>query len=142
MPLHFPAAFPEVFARDRPGFDCLLGNPPWEQVVVAKHVWWGIHIPGIRGKPIKEMNDAIARFRPTRTDLETDFERELAHTESMRSVLRRTFPRVGFGLHRSLQGVRVAQLAPGPTINGACRSCPAPWGIAGEGVGTMAQGDR
>ena len=25
--LHFPAAFPEVFLRDRPGFDCLLGNP-------------------------------------------------------------------------------------------------------------------
>ena len=97
MPLHFPAAFPEVFARDRPGFDCLLGNPPWEQVVVAEHVWWGIHIPGIRGKPIKEMNDAIARFRPTRTDLEADFERELAHTESMRSVLRRTFPALGSG---------------------------------------------
>ncbi len=39
MPLHFPAAFPEVFTRDRPGFDCLLGNPPWEQVVVQEHVW-------------------------------------------------------------------------------------------------------
>ena len=53
MPLHFPAAFPEVFLRKRPGFDCLLGNPPWESVVVAEHVWWGIHLPGIRSQPIK-----------------------------------------------------------------------------------------
>ena len=61
MPLHFPAAFPEVFTRDRPGFDCLLGNPPWEQVVVQEHVWWGLHLPGIRSMPIKQMND---RHRP------------------------------------------------------------------------------
>ena len=29
--LHFPIMFPEVFIRDRPGFDCILGNPPWEE---------------------------------------------------------------------------------------------------------------
>ncbi len=39
QPVHFPAAFPEVFLRNSPGFDCLLGNPPWEQVVVQEHVW-------------------------------------------------------------------------------------------------------
>ena len=48
QPVHFPAAFPEVFLRDNPGFDCLLGNPPWEQVVVATHQWWGRYLPGIR----------------------------------------------------------------------------------------------
>ena len=97
MPLHFPAAFPEVFLRDRPGFDCLLGNPPWESVVVAEHVWWGIHLPGIRGQPIKAMNDAVARFRVTRPDLEALFEQELENAESMRAVLRKTFPALGSG---------------------------------------------
>ena len=29
--LHFPIAFPEVFLRDRPGFDVILGNPPWQE---------------------------------------------------------------------------------------------------------------
>ena len=29
--LHFPVAFPEVFLRERPGFDVILGNPPWEK---------------------------------------------------------------------------------------------------------------
>ena len=28
--LHFPVAFPEVFLRSRPGFDVILGNPPWK----------------------------------------------------------------------------------------------------------------
>ena len=35
-PVHFPAAFPEVFLRQRPGFDCVLGNPPWEKAKVEK----------------------------------------------------------------------------------------------------------
>ena len=58
-PVHFPAVFPEVFLRDRPGFDCCLGNPPWEQVVVQEHVWWGMHIPRIRGQPVAKMNAEI-----------------------------------------------------------------------------------
>ena len=97
MPLHFPAAFPEVFLRDRPGFDCLLGNPPWEQVVVAEHVWWGIHLPGIRSQPVKVMNDAISKFRVSRPDLEAAFEQALADADSMRAVLRNTFPALGSG---------------------------------------------
>ena len=97
VPLHFPTAFPEVFVRDRPGFDCLLGNPPWESVVVAEHVWWGIHLPGIRSQPIKEMNDAIAQFRATRPDLEAAFEQALDDADSMRAVLRKTFPALGSG---------------------------------------------
>ena len=43
-PVHYPTAWPEVFSRtERSGFDCLLGNPPWEKVVVDREVWWGMH---------------------------------------------------------------------------------------------------
>lgn len=35
--LHFPVAFPEVFLRDRSGFDVILGNPPWDKVKVEEH---------------------------------------------------------------------------------------------------------
>ena len=28
-PIHWPLEFPEVFARDRPGFDAVIGNPPF-----------------------------------------------------------------------------------------------------------------
>lgn len=29
-PIHWPLAFPAVFARERPGFDAILGNPPFQ----------------------------------------------------------------------------------------------------------------
>ena len=34
--LHWPLAFPDVFARERPGFDAVVGNPPWEEVTVEE----------------------------------------------------------------------------------------------------------
>ena len=97
QPVHFPAAFPEVFLRDNPGFDCLLGNPPWEQVVVATHQWWGRYLPGIRGLPIRQMNDEIERLRIERPDLESSFEEALDVAEEMRLVLRKAFPALGAG---------------------------------------------
>ena len=96
-PLHFPARFPEVFLRDRPGFDCLLGNPPWEQVVVQEHVWWGLYLPGIRSMAIKQMNNAIARYRRSRPDLEAAYEEALENAEATRDVLRNAFPDLGAG---------------------------------------------
>ena len=48
-PFHFPIAFPEVFLRDRAGFDVILGNPPWEKTQVEEHAFWGRYQPGLRG---------------------------------------------------------------------------------------------
>ncbi len=62
-PLHFPVAFPEVFLRERPGFDCILGNPPWEKVHVEAHAFWGLRFPGLRGLPVARMNAEIKRLQ-------------------------------------------------------------------------------
>lgn len=32
QPAHMPYLFPEVFLRERPGFDALVGNPPWDKI--------------------------------------------------------------------------------------------------------------
>ena len=29
---HWELEFPQVFAGENPGFDCVLGNPPWERI--------------------------------------------------------------------------------------------------------------
>ena len=97
QPVHFPTAFPEVVLRENPGFDCLLGNPPWEQVVVQEHVWWGLHLPRVRSLPIQKMNAAITEFRCQRPDLDARFEEDLADAEQMRTVLRNAFPHLGAG---------------------------------------------
>ena len=31
LPFHFPVRFPEIFLRERAGFDVVLGNPPWNE---------------------------------------------------------------------------------------------------------------
>ena len=97
QPVHFPAAFPEVFLRDNPGFDCLIGNPPWEQVVVQEHVWWGMHLPGIRALPVNKMNAEIKKFRNLRPDLEAEFQAELKRAEQLRTLLRSRFSKMGSG---------------------------------------------
>lgn len=47
--LHWPVAFPEVFAGDRPGFDVVVGNPPWEEVTLEELAFYALYAPGIRG---------------------------------------------------------------------------------------------
>lgn len=96
--MHFPATFSEVFLRDRPGFDCLLGNPPWEEVVADEMTWWGVHLPGIRGLAIRQMNTAITDFRQQRPDLEEEFQQALEQAARMRSVLRAVFSKLGKGV--------------------------------------------
>ena len=96
-PLHFPAAFPEVFLRDRPGFDCLIGNPPWEKVVVADKVWWGQYLPGIRSLAIQDMKAQIADLRRNRPDLDKEYEEADTDAASLRGLLRTTFPHMGSG---------------------------------------------
>ncbi len=42
---HWGLAFPEVFAQD--GFDCVLGNPPWEHTELKEKEWFALRSPEI-----------------------------------------------------------------------------------------------
>jgi hypothetical protein len=64
--LHFPVAFPEVFLRDRPGFDCLLGNPPWDKVLFEPQQFWVTRVPGLNALSDAERNRAIEALRAER----------------------------------------------------------------------------
>ena len=95
-PVHYPTAWPEVFSRtERSGFDCLLGNPPWEKVVVDREVWWGMHLPGVRSLPVARRRARIDALEAERPDLADEFERERA--EALKHILRATFPNLGSG---------------------------------------------
>ena len=90
-PVHFPSAFPEVFLRERPGFDCMLGNPPWEKAKVEKQQWWGRHLPGIRALSVGKMNAAINAVRASRPDLDAAYEQDIVDARVMAALIRRTF---------------------------------------------------
>ena len=90
-PLHFPSAFPEVFHQGQPGFNCVLGNPPWEKLKVEKPVWWGVHEPGIRALPVKQMNTRIETLRRKFPELNNLYEIEISEKKAMSSLIRRIF---------------------------------------------------
>ncbi len=97
-PVHYPTVWPEVFARaGRSGFDCLLGNPPWEKVVVDREVWWGMHLPGVRSLPVAKRRARIDALEIQRPDLAEEFEAERERAEVLKLALRATFPKLGSG---------------------------------------------
>lgn len=48
---HWKLAFPEVFAQG--GFDCVLGNPPWEKINLSVEEFFAIRAPAIMNAPTK-----------------------------------------------------------------------------------------
>jgi hypothetical protein len=95
-PAHMPFLFPEVFLRDRPGFDVLLGNPPWEELVYEEIKYWTLRNPGLRGKPIAEQLKVVKKLRAAHPDLRAEMEAEMEATNRYREVLM-SGPYLGMG---------------------------------------------
>ncbi|ACY19392.1 hypothetical protein Gbro_0033 [Gordonia bronchialis DSM 43247] len=87
-PAHMPYLFPEVFLRDRPGFDVILGNPPWETVKVEEQKWWGLRMPGLRSLPQKQKRAGLVAFQKARPDLVDEYEAERQTVDAYATVLR------------------------------------------------------
>ena len=85
--LHFPVAFPEVFLRNRPGFDVILGNPPWEMVHVDEHEFWARNFPGLRALPQRQQEMLKTEMEASRPDLVAQLEVEQATASRLRNVL-------------------------------------------------------
>jgi len=86
-PAHMPYLFPEVFLRNGPGFDVILGNPPWEKLHVEEHQWWGLQLPGLRSMPTRQRDDTLAAFRAGRPDLEQEYEAEIERVRAMAAAV-------------------------------------------------------
>ncbi len=96
--LHFPTEFPEVFTRDYPGFDCIVGNPPWEEPVVEELQFWAIRFPGLKAMTNTEQAELIADYRRDRPDLAQEFERAQEEARKIRrSLSSGAFPGMGVG---------------------------------------------
>jgi hypothetical protein len=87
QPFHFPIAFPEVFLRSRPGFDVIVGNPPWEEAMCDVNEYWGRYIPGFRGLPQRDQEALLPKFRQERPDLERAYKEERRRVEALRTAL-------------------------------------------------------
>lgn len=97
-PFHFPIAFPQVFLRERAGFDVILGNPPWEIAKLEEDRFWNRYVPGLQGLPQFQQEELKFEWRDARQDLVREYRRELAESDLLRKVLiTGPFPGMGTG---------------------------------------------
>lgn len=87
--LHWPLAFAEVFARERPGFDAVVGNPPWEEVTVEELAFYARYRPGLRALAAQDRADAIAALTRDRPDIEARLEHERVRLARLRRYFAR-----------------------------------------------------
>jgi hypothetical protein len=91
-------AFPEVFLRQRLGFDVILGNPPWQEATIEEHAFWARHYPGLRSLPQRELERERPRLQRQRPDLAKLYEREVEEMERLRATLTAgAYPGMGTG---------------------------------------------
>lgn len=85
--LHWPLAFAEVFARERPGFDVVVGNPPWEEVVVEELAFYALYRPGLRSMPEAQRKAEVATIKADRPELPERLEASRERLEKLRDYL-------------------------------------------------------
>lgn len=95
-PFHFPVAFPEIFLREQPGFDVIIGNPPWEEATLEQDAFWARHFPGLRGMNQTDQEILKRKYREDRPDLARQLEQEIEENKLLRRVLT-TGPYPGMG---------------------------------------------
>ncbi len=87
---HWELEFPEVLLReDRPGFDFVLGNPPWDKVLPSKLEFYGAEDPVIRAFKGNELETRIRELQRRRPGLARAFEAERERTTTIARILRR-----------------------------------------------------
>ena len=102
---HWHLAFPEVFEGGGErggvgGFDCVLGNPPWERVKLQEKEWFAERSPGIADAPNAATRKRMIRdLADDNPELHRAFLDALRHSEGWSHLMRSTgrYPLCGRG---------------------------------------------
>ena len=82
---HWPLEFPSVFHRERPGFDVVVGNPPWNEITVEELAFYALREPGLRGLPsLADRRKRIAALDEQNPDWRAEFEAEQERLANIR----------------------------------------------------------
>lgn len=99
--VHLALAFPEVFISQNGspgGFHVILGNPPWDEVMVEEPKFWQRYFPGVMGMSPAAQKKAIKEYRTARPDLVVLLEAEsIAAEKYRRALLTGPYPGLGTG---------------------------------------------
>lgn len=86
---HWPLEFPEVFRGLDPGFDCVLGNPPWERIKIQEKEFFARSAPPIaRAKKASDRRRMIRSLRKDDPLLYERYEDSLRRSTALSRFLR------------------------------------------------------
>jgi hypothetical protein len=92
------AGLHEVTIR-RPGFDVVIGNPPWEELTIEELAFYALHDPGLRGiRSETERRRRIEELDARYPYLRTEFEKRQRELEAKRAFFG---PRGGYVIQGS-----------------------------------------
>ncbi|MFH1371039.1 MAG: DNA methyltransferase [Planctomycetota bacterium] len=98
--LDWQKKFPDVFSRPNPGFDCVIGNPPWERFTLKNREFFDISAPHVLEAPTAaESRRLIEKLQKTNPDLYQKYITAKNSTEKTVTYIRQCgrFPLAGKG---------------------------------------------
>ncbi|VBA61506.1 Eco57I restriction-modification methylase domain-containing protein [Mycobacterium attenuatum] len=101
LPAHMPFLFPEVFLRAVPGFDAIIGNPPWDKVRWEAAPFWARVSPGLMALPDTQRDARIEELRAERPVEAAREQAEIAERRRLQDYFRDVFTLRG-GTHLEL----------------------------------------
>lgn len=96
--LHWPLAFPQVFAAG--GFDCVLGNPPWEMLQLDPQEFFATRAPEVTNAQHMAARDKmVAALEQTNPVLYREYGNAVRTVEAAQTFIHSSgrFPTSGFG---------------------------------------------
>jgi len=79
---HWHLEFPDVFGSETGGFDCLLGNPPWERIKLVQKEFFEARSPEIASAPTAaRRSELIEQLRKTQPKVWYEYLRALRASE-------------------------------------------------------------
>ncbi|MCA3241555.1 MAG: restriction endonuclease [Rubrivivax sp.] len=85
---HWWTAFPTAFATAEPGFDAVIGNPPWDVMRVEEVQWFSDRIPEIaHAQKASERKALIKGLATKQPVLHQEFTRQVERADAQRRVV-------------------------------------------------------
>jgi hypothetical protein len=79
---HWHVEFPDIFGKDDPGFDCVLGNPPWEKIKLQDKEFFEYRSPEVANAPNAAKRKAIIKkLCESHPELHEAYLQELRHSK-------------------------------------------------------------
>ncbi|MFX1252230.1 MAG: Eco57I restriction-modification methylase domain-containing protein [Promethearchaeota archaeon] len=86
---HWVVEFPEVFEREKNGFDFILTNPPWERIKIHQKEFFGVYKPEImRIRRASERKRHITELKSTNPTIIKQYQKALQQSERYANYLR------------------------------------------------------